>query len=117
MSTMTDHQQAIDIAEAALCWIGDQALLTQGHCVNVFLDLYSATDDSSLRWAIAERLNEIRFLNAVAADDMRADLTAIVAIARADVPSDLEWARYALESCLRSDLSSRPASYAWLSAA
>jgi hypothetical protein len=27
MPTMTDHQQVIDIAETALGWIGDQALL------------------------------------------------------------------------------------------
>ena len=35
MSTTTDHQQIIDIAEAALERVGDQALLSQGHCVNV----------------------------------------------------------------------------------
>ncbi len=92
MPTMTDHQEIIDIAEAALCWIGDQALLSQGHCVNMFLDLYCATEDFSIRWAIAERLDEIRFLNAVDADDMRADLTAIIAIASADVPFDVIWA-------------------------
>jgi hypothetical protein len=117
MPTMTDHQQVIDIAETALGWIGDQALLSQGHCVNVFLDLYSATEDFSLRWAIADRLNEIRFLNAVESSEMRADLTAIVAIASADIPSDLEWARGALESCLRDDVSSRPGSYSWSAAA
>ena len=117
MSTMTDHRQAIDIAEAALCWIGDQTLLTQGHCVNVFLDLYCATEDLSLRWAIAERLSDIRFVNAVEAADLRADLTAIVAIARADVLSDVEWARCALEHCLRGDPSSRPGGYASISAA
>ena len=32
MPTMTDHQEIIDIAETALGWIGDQALLSQGHC-------------------------------------------------------------------------------------
>ncbi len=117
MPTMTDHQHVIDIAEAALCWIGDQTLLTQGHCVNVFLDLYCATDDFALRWAIAERLSDIRFLNAVEAEDMCADLTAIVGIAAADVPSDLEWARYALESCLRGDVGSRPSGYVWSTAA
>lgn len=113
----TDHQQITDIAESALDWIGDQMLLTQGHCVNVFLDLYCATDDFALRWAIAERLSDIRFLNVVEGDDMRADLTAIVAIASADVPTDLEWARCALESCLRADVSSRPGSYVWSAAA
>ncbi len=117
MPATTDHQQTIDIAETALAWIGDQALLTQGHCVNVFLDLYCATDDFSLRWAIAERLNEIRFLNAVAADDMCADLTAIVAIARTQPRSDLEWSRHALESCLHGNVSSPPSSYVWSSAA
>ena len=115
MSTKTDHQlQITNIAETALGWIGDQCLLPQGHCVNVFLDMYSATDDFTLRWAIAERLSEIRFLSLVAAEDMRADLTAITAIATADVPSDLEWAGYALESCLRGQIDSRPGSYAWL---
>ena len=118
MRTKTDHQQHItDIAEAALDWIGDQRLLAQGNCVNVFLDMYSATDDFTLRWAIADRLSEIRFLSLVEADDMRADLTAIAAIASADVASDLEWAGYALESCLSGHLDSRPGSYTWSAAA
>jgi hypothetical protein len=117
MQTMTDHQHVIEIAEAALVWIDDQTLLSQGHCVNVLLDLYCATDDFALRWAIAERLSDIRFLNAVDADDMRADLTAIVGIAGADVPSELEWARCALETCLRGDVGSRPSSYVWSAAA
>ena len=91
MPTMTDHQEIIDIAETALTWIGDQALLSQGHCVNMFLGLYCATEDFSIRWAIAERLNEIRFLSAVEGEDMRADLTAIIAIATADVASGLVW--------------------------
>jgi hypothetical protein len=91
MPTMTEHQGIIDIAEAALCWTADQALLSQGHCVNMFLDLYSATEDFSIRWAIAERLNEIRFLNAVEGSDMIADLTAIIEIASADIPSRHVW--------------------------
>jgi hypothetical protein len=52
----------------------------------VFLDLYTATDDYALRWAIVERLDEIRFVGAVEADDMRADLCAIVEIATTDDP-------------------------------
>jgi hypothetical protein len=91
MTTITDHQEIIEIAETALGWIGDQALLSQGHCVNVLLDLYTASEDYSVKWAIAERLDEIRFLNAVQGDDMRADLWAIIEIASADVPSDLAW--------------------------
>jgi hypothetical protein len=112
MPTMTDHQHVIDTAETALGEIGEQVLLSQGHCVNVFLDLYGATEDFALRWAIADRLDEIRFVSSVLGDDMRADLTAIVAIASADVPSDLEWASCALESCLQGDIASRPGSFA-----
>jgi hypothetical protein len=86
LTTATTNQEVIDLATVALDWIGDQVLLSQGHCVNVFLDLYCATDDYALRWAIAERLDDIRFLNVVEADDMRADLCAIVEIATADDP-------------------------------
>jgi hypothetical protein len=117
MSTTTDHQQIIDIAEAALERVGDQALLSQGHCVNMLLDLYCATEDFAIRWAIADRLNEIRFLSAVEGDDIRADLAAIIAIASADVPSELEWSRAALESCLRDDVGSRSRRYSWSAAA
>jgi hypothetical protein len=49
MPTMTDHQEITRIAETALGWIGDRVLLAQGHCVNVFLDLYCASDDLALR--------------------------------------------------------------------
>jgi len=85
-TTTAKNQEVIDLATVALEWIGDQVLLSQGHCVNVLLDLYTATDDYSLRWAIAERLDDIRFLNAVDADDLRADLCAVVEIATADDP-------------------------------
>jgi len=91
MPTTTAHQEVIDIAETALCRLGDGALLSQGHCVNVFLDMYCATDDFSIRWAIAERLDEIRFVSAVEGDDMRADLTAVIEIASALVTSDTAW--------------------------
>ena len=54
-----------DIVQAASAWASDQLLLSQGRCVDVLLDLYLATDDVGLRWSIADRLDEIRFLNAV----------------------------------------------------
>jgi len=47
--TNTNNQELIDLAAVALDSIGDQLLLSQGHCVNMFLDLYSATDDYSLK--------------------------------------------------------------------
>jgi hypothetical protein len=84
--TTLGNPDLLDVAAVALDSIADQVLLSQGHCVNMFLDLYSATDDYALRWAIAERLDDIRFVNAVSADDMRADLCAIVEIASADDP-------------------------------
>ncbi len=91
-----------NLTRCCLGWIGDQSMLTQGHCVS---------------WAIADRLDDIRFLNAVERDDMRADLVAIVSIASAEVPSDLEWARNALEICLGGDVASRPGHYSWSAAA
>jgi len=86
LTTTTNNQEVIDLASAAIDRIGDQLLVSQGHCVNVFLDLYCATNDYALRWAIAERLDDIRFVNVVEADDMRADLCAIVEIATTDDP-------------------------------
>jgi len=85
-TTTTTNQELLDLVTVTLDWIGDQVLLSQGHCVNVFLDLYCATDDYALRWAIAERLDDIRFVNMVEADDMRADLCAIAEIASAADP-------------------------------
>jgi hypothetical protein len=87
------------IADEAIAWIGDQVLLSQGHCVNVLLDMYTATDDVGLRWSIAERLDEIRFLSMVEAKELRADIDAIVEIATSPEAADLEWARAALEQC------------------
>ena len=117
MSTTTNHQQIINIAEAALARVGDQVLLSQGHCVNVLLDLYPATEDFAIRWAIADRLNEIRFLSAVEGDDIRADLTAIIELASADAPPELEWSRSALGRCLRDAVGSRLGRYSWSAAA
>ena len=85
MQTVTDHQQIIDIAESALERIGGRTMLTQGFSVNVFLDLYFATDDIDIRWAIADRLDDIRTAYSVEAADMRADLTAILEIVSTDV--------------------------------
>ena len=84
MQTMTDHQQIIDIVESALERISGRTLLTQGFSVNVFLDLYSATEDVDIRWAIADRLDDIRTVYSVEAVDMRADLSAILEILSTD---------------------------------
>ena len=89
MPSMTDHRQIIDIAEDALQAIGDRKMLTQGYSVDVLLDLYFATDEISIRWAIAERLDDIRLGYSVEAADLRADLTAIIEIATADATYDL----------------------------
>ena len=81
MSTNPDHHKISAIADAAMAWIGDQVLLSQGRCVDVLLDLHLATDDLAVRWTIEDRLSEIRFVGAVRADEMRTDLAAIVALA------------------------------------
>jgi hypothetical protein len=92
MSTLTDHEQISVIARAATAWIGDQVLLPQGRCVDVFLDLYTATQDPCLRWSISEHLGEICHLGTVLADDMVSDLAAIVAVSEASESLDLAWA-------------------------
>lgn len=92
MSTTTDSQKIADIARAATAWIGDDVLLSQGRCVDVFLDLYTATQDPCLRWSISEHLAEISHLSTVLADDMLSDLAAIVALTADDQSIDLAWA-------------------------
>jgi hypothetical protein len=72
------------IVDAALADIAGQVLLSQGRCVNVLLDLFTVTTDPSIQALIGERLDDIRFLRAVEADEFRADLYAVAAIAAAE---------------------------------
>jgi len=72
MPTTTDHRHITDIAETALEWIGDRTMLTQGYGASVFLETYFATDDVNMRWAIADRLDDIRTVYSAEAADMRA---------------------------------------------
>jgi hypothetical protein len=88
-----------EIVDAALASRDHQVLLSQGRCVDVLLDLYGATDDVGLRWSIADRLDEIRFLNAVEAGEFRADLAAILAIASSLALDEPEWTRTAMQRC------------------
>ena len=87
----TNFTQIERIARPVIDAIGDQLVLSQGHCVDVLLDLYCATDDVGLRWSIADRLREISHLSAVLAEDIRADLEAIIAIAEGSGAIDLDW--------------------------
>lgn len=97
MNTLNRHDQVRTIADEALDWIGNQQLLTQSHCVDVLLDLLVANDDAIVRATIAERLRDIRFLAMVDANDLRADLDAIVAILAVDPETDVSWAEAALD--------------------
>jgi hypothetical protein len=91
---------AVDnILQAASAWASDQLLLSQGRCVDVLLDLYLATEDVGLRWSIADRLDEIRFLNAVDASEFRADLAAIAAIATSSQLAEPDWTVAAMNEC------------------
>lgn len=98
MATMTHRCTQIErIARPAIEAIGDQLLLSQGRCVDVFLDLYCATDDVGLRWSIADRLAEISHLTAVLAEDFRADLEAIMEIAADSSALALDWIDHLLD--------------------
>jgi len=99
MQTTTNHITQIErIARPAIEAIGDQILLSQGRCVDVFLDLYCATDDVGLRWSIADRLTDISHLTAVLAEGMRADLEAIMSIAEDSDAIALDWVDHLLDA-------------------
>ena len=99
MQTVTDNYLQIErIARPVIDAIGDQLVLSQGHCVDVLLDLYCATDDVGLRWSIADRLRDISHLSAVLAEDIRADLEAIIAIAEGSGAIDLDWVDHLLDN-------------------
>lgn len=72
------------VVDAALDKIGGQVLLSQGRCVDVLLDLFNVTNETSIQVLIGERLDDIRHLRAVEADEFRADLYAVAAIASAE---------------------------------
>ena len=101
MQTVTSNFLQIErIARPAIEAIGDQVLLSQGRCVDVLLDLYCATDDVGLRWSIADRLREISHVTAVLAEDIRADLEAIMAIAEGSAAIELDWVDHLLDEDL-----------------
>ena len=75
------------IIQDAVAWVGGQALLSQGRCVDVLLDLSRASHDEFLEWLIAERLRDIRFLHAVDGDEMRADLAVVAALVLERLPA------------------------------
>ena len=72
------------IVDAALAAIAGQVLLSQGRCVDVLLDLFNVTTEPSIQVLIGERIDDIRHLRAVEADEFRADLYAVAAIAAAE---------------------------------
>jgi hypothetical protein len=72
------------IVDVALANIDGQVLLSQGRCVDVLLDLFNVTSEASIQVLIGERLDDIRHLRAVEADEFRADLYAVAAIAAAE---------------------------------
>jgi hypothetical protein len=78
--------------------IADQLLLPQSHYIDVLLDLLVVAPSPIVRSAIADRLNEVRFVSMVATDEVRADLYGIVAISDfSDAASDdMAWAEQAL---------------------
>jgi hypothetical protein len=94
------HHELQEIADHTMATIADQLLLPQSHYIDVLLDLLVVAPSPIVRSAIADRLNEVRFVSMVATDEVRADLYGIVAISDfSDAASDdLAWAEQAL-SC------------------
>lgn len=74
MTTMNVH----DFADTMFAQIDpfcseldDQALVSQERCVDHLLDLFNSTENTVVRAVIADALDEIRHLSAVAADEMQ----------------------------------------------
>ena len=72
------------IVDAALADTAGQVLLSQGRCVDLLLDLFNVTSEPSIQVLIGERLEDIRHLRAVLAEEFRADLYAVAAISAAE---------------------------------
>ena len=87
-SASTDAALMLDsignIVDAALVEIEGALLVSQSRCVDLLLDLYNAAPIGTTRHVIEERLSDIRHLNAVEAEEVRADLYAVLAIAAAE---------------------------------
>ena len=87
-STPTDAARMLDaigdIVDAALVEIEGALLVSQSRCVDLLLDLYIAAPIGTTRHVIEARLSDIRHLNAVEADEVRADLYAVLAVAAAE---------------------------------
>ena len=92
------HHELQEIADHTMASIADQLLLPQSHYIDVLLDLLVVAPSPIVRSAIADRLNEIRFVSMVATEEVRADLYGIVAISDfSDAASDdLAWADQSL---------------------
>jgi hypothetical protein len=76
-----DASRLASIVDAAIERLGSATLVSQGHCIDVLLDLYTATDDIGLKWSIGERIEELRGRSVLFAGELRADLEALVEIA------------------------------------
>lgn len=101
------HHELQAIADHTMASIADQLLLPQTHYIDVLLDLLVVANSPIVRSAIADRLDEVRFVSMIATDEVRADLYGIVAISdfsdAVGPADDLAWAELALscdcESC------------------
>jgi hypothetical protein len=91
-TTTNTNQRLRTLAEQALAAIAELATVPQGRCVDTLLDLLLATDDPIVRSTIMDRLRDLRFSSTVDADDMRADLEAVIAISCGHESIDVAWA-------------------------
>jgi hypothetical protein len=69
------------LVDDVLIEVDGQLLLPKSRYVDLLLDMYNATPVATIRELIGERLNDVRHLNIVDVDDVRADMYALVATA------------------------------------
>ena len=95
MSAQKLHEIRL-IADLALVATNDQLLVSQRQYVDVLLDLRSVAVSPVLQETIDERLREIRFVTMVDANEIRADMEAIVAVSEIEDDLEMAWAEVAL---------------------
>jgi hypothetical protein len=69
------------LVDDVLVEVEGQLLLPKSRYVDLLLDMYNATPVATIRELIGERMNDVRHLNVVDVDDVRADMYALVATA------------------------------------
>jgi hypothetical protein len=69
------------LIDEALLEIDGQLLMPKSRYIDLLLDMYNSTSVETIRALVGERMNDVRHLNIVDVDDVRADMYGLAATA------------------------------------